>query len=70
MADRDDPDRFRFFNEMKRREAERLERFYNNSEERKRWMLKVATGGGMNGNGRRKKPVTLPKMSWEKSDEK
>ena len=63
MTDRDDPTRFKFFNEMKRRESERLKRFHGDTEERKRWMLKVASGGGMNGKGRRRVPVTLPKLS-------
>lgn len=66
--DRDDPSRFRFFETMKRAERERLERFYGDVEEKKRWMLRCASGGGMRHHTTRKKAkaVTLPVMSWDK----
>jgi hypothetical protein len=67
MKDWDDPDRFRFFHEMKRREAERMER-WNDVEERKKFILRCASGGGMRHVKSRAKRanVSLVKMSWDK----
>lgn len=59
---RDDPDRFRFFATMKRAERERLARFVG--EERIRFMLRCASGGGMQHAGRRSKKISLPSFSW------
>ena len=53
-----------FFGRMKRAQRERLERF--KGEERKRFMLRCASGGGMRHASKRKVAVTLPKMSLEK----
>lgn len=52
-----------FFGRLKRAQRERLERF--KGEERKRFMLRCASGGGMRHASKRKVVVTLPKMSWE-----
>ena len=49
---------------MRRQERERLARF--DGEERKRFMLRCASGGGMQHHSRRKIKVSLPKMSWDK----
>ena len=63
----DDPSRFAFFERIKRAERERLERMGDDVEERKRWMLKCASGGGMQHHSRKKNvKVSLAKMSWEK----
>jgi hypothetical protein len=54
-----DPEIFRII--MKRQERERLERF--NGEERKRFILRCASNGGMQHHSRRKRKVTLPTLS-------
>lgn len=66
--DRDDPSRFRFFETMKRAQAERMERIYGDVEEKKRWMLRCATGGGMRHHSKRRPKITLPTLSWERGD--
>ena len=61
--DPDDPTRFEFFNMMKRRQAERLERM-KSVEEQKRFILRCASNGGMQHQSRRKNmKVSLPKLS-------
>lgn len=47
---------------MRRQERERLARF--EGEERKRFMLRCASGGGMQHHSRRKKKITLPTLSF------
>lgn len=65
--DKDDPSRFEFFARLKRAQKERLERFGNDAEERKRFILRCASGGGMQSKMRRERiKVNLPKMSWDK----
>lgn len=68
MKDWDDPDRFRFFNEMKRKQQERLDRWKDDAEERKKFILRCASGGGMRHVKSRAKraDISLPKMSWDK----
>lgn len=51
---------------MRRQERERLERF--DGEERKRFMLRCASGGGMQHHSRRKQKVTLPTLSFMKDE--
>ena len=65
MKDRDDPDRFKFFATMRRAERERLSRFVG--EERKRFILRCASGGGMQNADRRKQKISLPTFSWDQS---
>ena len=64
MRERDDPDRFKFFATMKRAERERLARFVG--EERVRFMLRCASGGGMQHASRKKREITLPRFSWDR----
>lgn len=63
--DPDDPSRFEFFRRMKQSEAERLERL-ETIEEKKRFVLRCASGGGMRHKSTKNPKVSLPKMSWEK----
>lgn len=51
---------------MRRQERERLERF--DGEERKRFMLRCASGGGMQHHSRRKRKVTLPTLAFMKDE--
>lgn len=68
--DQDDPSRFKFFANMKRAERERLERYHGDVEERKRWILRCASGGGMQNVKRRNamKKITVAPLSWTKND--
>lgn len=49
---------------MSQQEKKRMDRFHG--EERKRFILRCASNGGMRHHTTRKVKVTLPKMSWEK----
>lgn len=56
-------ERIGFFTNVKRMEAERLERWHNDVEERKRFILRCASNGGMRHVSTKKVKVTLPKLS-------
>lgn len=51
-----------FYAIMRRQERKRMDRF--TGEERKRFMLRCASNGGMQHHSRRKKKITLPKLSF------
>lgn len=55
-----------FFARLNRAQRERLERFHG--EERKRFMLRCASNGGMRHHSTRKIKITLPKITGLTSD--
>lgn len=55
-----------FYVIMRRKEKERLDRFHG--EERKRFMLRCASSGGMRHHSKRKQKITLPTLSFMKEE--
>lgn len=62
-----DRDKKAFFESVQRQERESKKRRANDPEHHKRWMLKSASGGFGRGSTPKAK-ITLPKMSWDKSN--
>ena len=56
-------DKDAFFKAVKRMEKESRERFKNDIEHRKRWLLSSMTGGFGRHQASRPKKITLPKLS-------